>query len=250
MAEQKNQIINSSDLTHPNVATDVAASEWPDPDTTDLLEGVSFFDGDDEDAEIAATRREAAITALLSLEISAQKGIAVEGDWVRIPGRADLMPFSLLETLLSVIGFSAGIIHFSSLQPNYLLPLAVLQAVLFAQIILYHSSCRAQRTTLAAIHGVSTSLIIAFVTWAFVDLIRFPIRPGLPTLWLYVTLTAFCAVPVLMLMHLFYFGRASRLLPKPRAKRSVNPAEAPTATVLSQGDIPTQIIEQKTETTV
>lgn len=248
MDEKKNQIINSNDLSH----SDLGASDWPDPDTSDLLEGISFFDGEGEDDVTAATRREAAVTALLSLEIRAQKGIAIEGGWVRIPGRFALMPFSLLETLLSVIGFASGIIHFSALQPNYLLPLAVLQVILFAHIILYHSSCRAQRTALAAIHAIVNSLMISFVAWAFIDLIRFPIRPNLPDFWLYVTLVAFSAVPLLMLSHLLYFGRSSRLLPKPQAKRPKPPKpvqSVPTAPApLLQAEIPTLEVTQEAET--
>ena len=181
-----------------------------------------------------------------------QKGIAIEGEWVRIPGRMPLMPFSLLQMLFSVAGFAAGIIHFSALQPNYLLPLAVLQVIYFAHIILYHSSCRAQRTALAAIHSITLSLMHAFVTWAFIDLIRFPIRDKLPNFWLHITLIAFSAVPVLMLAHLLYFGRSTRLLPKSKNKSKNKPPKTPqakTSKAITEKEIPTQIIKQIDEKT-
>ena len=163
---------------------------------------------DDDDSD--DTRLQNAQKHLISLDISNQQGVTRVGDFVILPGRVSLIFMTLVMILMSVIGMAAGFIHFSNTAAHYLFPFAVLQTILFAQIALYHSSYRAQRKVLGALVFLVTILFMAFIDWAFVDLIYYPKYPNLPHAMLWVATLSFSAIPLLMLAHLVYLGRGTR----------------------------------------
>lgn len=147
---------------------------------------------------------------LLSVEISKQKGVSIVGDQICVPGRVPLAPVTLFEILFTVIGFSAGLIHFSVMAPNYLLSLFVVTFIMVVQILIYHTSYRAMRTVMTVIQTLSTLGIMALVGWAYADLIINPPKPEYKHFFLGIALIGFSLVPATMLAHLVYLGRSHR----------------------------------------
>ncbi len=147
---------------------------------------------------------------LLSVEISKQKGVSIVGDQICVPGRVPLAPVTLLEILFAVIGFSAGLIHFSVMSPNYLLSLFVVTFIMVVQILIYHTSYRAMRTAMTIIQTLSTIGIMVFVGWAYVDLIIHPPKPEYKHFFLGIALIGFSLIPATMLAHLVFLGRSHR----------------------------------------
>ena len=162
---------------------------------------------DDSQSEL----RETAEAVLKSLEIAEQKGVKVEGDRKKIPGRVALMPITLIQTLSASIGFSLAVVLFSKLASQYLLPLAATQIILFSQIALYHSSYRALRKALALFHALFTVAFTVFLDWALIDRIK-NFHHSESLTFLYLAVIAFSLVPAFMIAHWAYLGRSYRLV--------------------------------------
>ncbi|MFA5624003.1 MAG: hypothetical protein WC966_02950 [Bradymonadales bacterium] len=146
---------------------------------------------------------------LASLEIVPQEGVEYESGKMRIPGRVALMPVTLLQTLTATLGFSLAVVFFSRQASQFLMPLAVVQIVLFSQIALYHTSFRALRMGLALFHVIFTIAFTAFVDWALLDrVLNFEVHAS-PYL-LYAAVVLFSAQPLIMLLHWLYLGRSYR----------------------------------------
>lgn len=161
------------------------------------------------DTDLAQEPHEKIQAAMQSLEIAPQQGVEHQGDRLRIPGRVALMPITLLQTLTACIGFALATLYFAREASQYLMPLAVVQIVLFSQIALYHTSFRALRKGLALFHALFTALFIVFVCWALTDYTLHIARAG--SAWLVVLANiAFALLPLLMLVHWVYLGRSYR----------------------------------------
>ena len=105
---------------------------------------------------------------------------------------------------------SFGFMHFSVVAPNYLLAFAVLQIILFVQIILYHSAYRAQRTTIRIIVTIVTILVMTIIDIFFYDLIFYPKNNNTPYTLLLITMISFTSIPTVMFAHLVFLGRGTR----------------------------------------
>lgn len=229
------------------------------PATPDLSDPTSYelLLDDDAPATPEEAERLKKTKSRLSIELRYQKGISLEDEHIRVPGRIPLMPVSLLETLFTVIGFSAGLIHFSVISPNYLLALIIISLLLFSQIVIYHSAYRTMRLTITIIQTIGTIALMALVGWAFYDLIAFNPKHSEHPFLLILTLVAFELVPILMFLHLVFLGRGYRkikiatlpddtqaeteqkisFLPR-RSKNTLRPIKAPQQISNAQADAP------------
>lgn len=216
---------NKEEKTHTSAGNPESVSELPEQKAEKAEKGGAVADGPAESVDLSDpnafellldednsddTRFQNAQKRLISLDISNQLGVTRVGDYIVLPGRVSLIFITLTMILFSVIGMSSGFIHFSATASNYLFPFAVLQTILFAQIALYHSSYRAQRTALGVIVTLCTILFMVFIDWAFIDLIKYPKDPKLPHGMLIVATVSFSAIPALMLAHLSFLGRGTR----------------------------------------
>lgn len=216
---------------------DLSEIDLSDPNALELL----LDDGEDDDQEgdEREQRRLVAEKTLLSVEITRQKGVEIVGDQICVPGRIPLMPVTLLEILFVVIGFSAGLIHFSVMSPNYLLSLFVISFILLAQIAIYHSAYRSLRIGMTVIQTIGTLIIMTFVGWAYYDLIAYPVKPNSHHLLLGLAFVSFEAVPLLMLLHLIVLGRGHRWIEIKR-KPAKTPANTPTKVMKTAANTPTK----------
>ena len=253
--------------TQPTAPDATRPEEMDDPSSAELLDegpaggdGAAIRDGDGtvgddgaagrDDSEENGEReeyRKQVQERLLSVEMEHQKGVEVRDDKAYLPGRVPLMPVTLLEILFLVIGGSAALIHFSIREPHYLLALFVFSGILFVQIVIYHSSYRAQRHVMAAIHAIGTIGITAFVAWAFADILMHPHVPG-PHAFLAISLVSFVLVPLLMFLHLVFLGRGSREVTIPTQRNKPTTIMPPakdtdeTVTIVPGKATPTKII--------
>ncbi|MBO4349601.1 MAG: hypothetical protein J6A01_01470 [Proteobacteria bacterium] len=201
-------------------ARDEAGSESSDPseklrgetDTTleiDLSDPTGYELLLDEDKP-AETRRDEQIRdahkTILEMDLRHQKGVEVFGERVRVPGRVALWPVTLLQILFNVIGFSFGLIHFSIISPNYLLALFVIAGILFAQTVIYHTSYRTMRRFMMVVTVLGTLGIMAFVGWAYYDLLVNPPFPEKPRFLLGVSFVGFSLNVFLMFLHFVFLG--------------------------------------------
>ncbi|GEM_PF-6367718 len=143
---------------------------------------------------------------ILEMDLRHQKGVEVFGERVRVPGRVSLWPVTLLQILFNVIGFSFGLIHFSIISPNYLLALFVIAGILLAQTIIYHTSYRTMRRFMMVVTVLGTLGIMAFVGWAYCDLLINPPFPEKPKLLLGVSFVGFSLNVFLMFLHFVFLG--------------------------------------------
>ena len=225
-----------------------------DPTSFELL----LDDSSDNQKDEERLQRE---KTLLSMELRHQKGISLTDDHINVPGRVPLMPVSLFMTLFTVVGFSAGLIHFSIMSPNYLLALFVISILLISQIVIYHSAYRTMRITITVIQTLGTIVLMALVGWAFYDLIAFNPKHHEHHFLLGLSLISFELVPLLMFLHLVFLGRSYRkikiaspsdirepqqkisFLPF-RSKNALKPVAAPESQ--SQSQMPTVTIPEAT----
>lgn len=176
---------------------------------------------------------------LLSVEIARQKGVEFQGERICLPGRAPLSLFTLLELLFGTLGFAAGFIHFTAMAKNFLLAQFVIYVLLVMQILIYHSCYRALRTFMTILQTIGTLGIMSLVGWAFYDLIVNPLPGVNHHFFLGVALVCFALIPVLMVLHLVYFGRGYRYV---ELKRKPKASEKPTKILKTPYNTPTQVI--------
>lgn len=214
-----------------------------DLSNTDDFEFV-LEDGDSSDQtpkDKHSAQRQEAQKRMLSLEIARQKGVEIHGNHITVPGRVALMPISLLAVLLSVIGFAGSFIHFSILAQNYLLAVFVIVCIVVAQIIIYHSSYRACRTTMGVIHVLGCMIVTTLVDWAFLDIIFHPKTADEPHGLLGIAVIAYTCVPLVLMLHLVYLGRGKRDI---FIKRKKTQADKPTKILKKAPDKPTKILKK------
>ncbi|MBQ9396823.1 MAG: hypothetical protein IJU23_15080 [Proteobacteria bacterium] len=199
-----------------------------DPTALELLidDDTNKTDLSEKEQNINDARR-----ALLSVEISRQKGVEISGNKAIVPGRVSLTLITLLEILFCVLGFAAGMMHFLIMSPNYALAIIVMSIMLFLQIVIYHSSYRAMRNFMAGLHVFGTIGIMVLCSWAFIDHIMYPPKENMPFFILCVSLFNYLLIPILMLLHFVWLGRGSReikLKQKPKRKPKKSAANIPT----------------------
>ena len=220
---------------------DLKDIDLSDPNALELLLDDGEEEGEEDLDERARLRLDAEKT-LLSVELSYQKGIEVVGDRICVPGRVPLMPVSLLEILFIVIGFSAGLIHFSVVSPNYLLSLFVVVFILLVQVIIYHSAYRAMRIVMTVIQTLGTLGIMTFVGWAYYDLLVYPADPEAHRFLLGVAFVSFLCIPLLMLLHLVFLGRSHRWI-EIKKKKKKSAQDIPTVQMKTAENTPTKQIK-------
>ena len=147
---------------------------------------------------------------VLAMDLQHQKGVEIVGERVRVPGRVPLWPITLLQILFNVIGFSFGLIHFSIMSPNYLLALFVIAGIFFVETLIYHTSYRTMRRFMMFITVLGTLGIMAFVGWAFYDLLVNPPFPEKPRFLLGVSLVGFSLSVFTMFLHAVFLGHGYR----------------------------------------
>ncbi|MBO5752117.1 MAG: hypothetical protein J6S69_00305 [Proteobacteria bacterium] len=208
--------------------------DWNHTDTFEVV----FEDETPKDKHDA--QRQEAKKRMLSMEIARQKGVEIHGNRITVPGRVSLTPITLLAILLSVIGFASSFIHFSILAANYLLAVFITEFIIFAQIVIYHSSYRARRTAMGIIHVLGCLAVVALVDWAFLDIIFHPKTPEEPHAILGIATIAYACVPLLLMVHFVYLGRGKREI---YIKRKKTQADKPTKIIKTEADKPTKIIK-------
>lgn len=220
------------------LSEDSAAENAVDLSDSDAYEVVFADEKAPKDKHDA--HRQEAQKRILSIEIARQKGVEIHGNRITVPGRVALTPVTLFATLLSVIGFAGAFIHFSILAANYLLAVFVAEFIIFAQIVIYHSSYRARRTAMRVIHIWGCLIVVALVDWAFLDIIFHPKTPEEPHAILGIATIAYACVPLLLMVHLVYWGRGKREV---FIKRKKTQADKPTKIIKTEADKPTKIIK-------
>lgn len=231
--ETKNGVTTMSDA-------DIENYDLSDPTAVELL----LDSEEDEKEDVAESRRSQQIQkvqkTLLSVEIARQKGVEFQGDRVCVPGRLPLSTFTLLEIFFCTLGFATGFIHFTAMAKNFLFAHFIVAVMLVVQIIIYHSSYRAKRTFMTILQTLGIFILMALVGWAYSDLIIHPLPGVNHHLFLGLSLVSFVCIPLIMLLHLVYFGRGYRYI---TLKHKVKASEKPTKLLKIPENTPTKIIK-------
>ena len=244
---QSNQTIKSADRDAvPRSENNITASSRSDKDSPDNTTLIDLSDPNGyelllDDTPENDTNLQKVQKRLITIDLANQRGVTKHGNYIILPGRISLLLLTLFLILFSVIGMSLGFIHFSTVAPNYLLAFAILQIILFVQIILYHSAYRAQRTTIRIIVTIVTILIMTIIDIFFYDLIFYPKNENSPYALLLVTMISFTSIPTIMFAHLVFLGRGTRTVgfrEKSIGKRATQILPA----VNSQQDTTTEIL--------